>query len=73
MAQLTSPSETPQTATSREPGIIRGADDQAAAYEAWLAQWESVDAEEDDSAWRRIQQGLQETRHEMGQRLLFPE
>ena len=53
--------------------IIHGADDQAAAYEAWLAQWDDVDQEEEERAWHIVKHNLQETRRELGQRLLFPE
>lgn len=51
----------------------RGADDQAAAYEALLAQWADVDPEQDARDWRLVKQHLQETRRGLGQRLLFPE
>lgn len=45
-----------------EPTIIRGAEGQAAAYEALLAQWQDVDPEQDERDWQRIRAALQETR-----------
>lgn len=59
--------------TAHKPTIVRGADDQAAAYEAWLAQWNDVDADEEERSWQIVKHRLQETRRELGQRLLFPE
>jgi len=56
-----------------EPAIVRGADNQAAAYEALLGQWLDVDPEEDERAWQRVKHNLQETRKELGERLLFAE
>lgn len=75
MAQPASPSPEPSQADAMvyHPRIIRGADDQASAYEAWLAQWADVDADEDARAWRMVQRRLQQTRKELGQRPLFPE
>jgi hypothetical protein len=57
----------------QQPRIIRGAEDQAAAYEAWLAQRQDIDAEQEEREWQMIKRSLQETRRELGQRLLFPE
>jgi len=60
-------------AAVQQPSIIRGADNQAAAYEALLAQWRDVDPEEDERAWQRVKHNLQQTRRELGERLLFTE
>jgi uncharacterized tellurite resistance protein B-like protein len=51
----------------------RGADDQAAAYEALLARWADADPQQDERGWQRVRQQLQETRCLLGQGLLFPE
>ena len=60
-----------------EPGSIatprRGADDQAAAYEALLGRWADDDPDEDERDWQQVKQQLQETRRVLGLRLLFPE
>lgn len=53
--------------------VISGAEDQAAAYAAWLTQWATVDPEDEEHEWQIVSRGLQETRRELGQRLLFPE
>lgn len=58
---------------AQHPHLRRGADDQAAAYEAWLARWADVDAAADERAWQQIKLELQRTRRALGQRLLFPE
>ena len=55
------------------PAARRGADDQAAAYEALLARWADADPQQDERDWQRVRQQLQETRRLLGQRLLFPE
>jgi hypothetical protein len=55
------------------PVIRRGAEDQAAAYEALLAQWADADAGQDERDWQRVQAQLQDTRRATGQRLLSPE
>jgi len=60
-------------AAVQQPSIIRGADNQAAAYEALLAQWRDVDPEEDERTWQRVKHNLQQTRRELGERLLFTE
>jgi uncharacterized tellurite resistance protein B-like protein len=63
--------------TVRDAGGIamprRGADDQAAAYEALLGRWADADPDQDERDWQQVKQQLQETRRLLGQRLLFPE
>jgi hypothetical protein len=54
-----------------QQSIIRGADDQAAAYEALLTQWQDIDPEEEEREWQRLRDALQETRRELQQRPLF--
>ena len=75
MTQASYPSPEPcrHDAMTYQPPAIHGADDQATAYEAWLAQWRDVDPEEDERAWQLVRHNLQETRRELGQRPLFPE
>lgn len=70
---MTQHAHTNQRSQPNPPKIIPGADDQTAAYEAWLAQWNDVDPEEEERAWHIVKHNLQETRRALGQRLLFPE
>lgn len=53
--------------------MVRGAEDQAAAYEAWLARWAQDDPEDEEHAWQVVEQNLQQTRRDLGQRLIFLE
>lgn len=55
------------------PVVRRGADDQAAAYAALLAQWADVDAEADERDWQRVRADLDAERRSSGQHLLFDE
>ncbi len=56
-----------------QPTILHGADDQAAAYEALLAQWQDVDPEKDERDWQQIRAALEETRRTLHQHPLFAE
>jgi hypothetical protein len=73
MAQPAHPADQRSESSAPLLTIIRGADDQAAAYEALLAQWQEVDPEEDEREWEQIRAALEETRRTLHQRPLFAE
>jgi hypothetical protein len=73
MAQPAQPAETHVKERIQQPTNLRGADDQAAAYEALLVQWQDVDPEEDERDWQQIRAALEETRRTLHQRPLFAE
>lgn len=75
MAQTASPSPDPSShhAAVYQPYIIRGAEDQTAAYDTWLARWAQDDAEDEERAWQTVELNLQPTRRDLDQRLIFPE
>ncbi len=73
MAQPISPDQPKRGGAGGQPTIIRGAEDQAAAYEGWQAQGTDVDPHEEEREWDIIKENLQQTRRDLGQRLLFPE
>ncbi len=73
MERMTPPDRAGRKDVDYQPPIIRGADNQATAYEAWQAQWTDVDPHEEEREWDIVKENLQQTRRELGQRLLFPE
>jgi hypothetical protein len=67
--------EQPVTPRPKPTGIPIewGAEDQAAAYRAILEKALSTPATEPEGAWEQAMRNMQETRRELGQRLIFPE